>query len=241
MSQPPPGSTVSIAPLRRTLRGIGWLRSAVYLAIVIKRRAIHDPWLSPQPFARQYDQGPDSWGYESTAAAQRLICAAQLLDRVAQGRRFRSAMEIGCAEGTFTELLAERCEELIAVDFVPLALKRARRRRDWGARVKFQQFDLMRDALSGNFDLIALMDVLDYFPTRGIKAACEKVLGVLPSGGYLLITGVKQADIYDAAWWSRWIIRGGPRIKRYLAEHPLLKLAADTEMDTHVLAVFEKT
>jgi hypothetical protein len=33
---------------------------------------------------------------------------------------------------------------------------------------------------------------------------------------------------------------GGPRIKRYLAEHPLLKVAADMEMDTHPLAVFEK-
>jgi hypothetical protein len=92
----------------------------------------------------------------------------------------------------------------------------------------------------GASDLIALMDVLDYFPTRNIKAACKKVLGLLPSGGYLLITGAKQADVYDTAWWSRWIIRGGPRIKRYLAEHPLLKLAADTDMDTHVLAVFEK-
>ncbi len=80
--------------------------------------------------------------------ALRLIRAAQLLDSVSQGRRFRSAIEIGCAEGTFTELLAERCEELIAVDFVPLVVERARRRRDWGGRVKFRQFDLMRDALS---------------------------------------------------------------------------------------------
>jgi len=229
-----------IAPLSRTLRRIGWLRSAVYLAIVIKREAIQDPWLSPHTFARQYEQGPDPWGYETTAEAQRLIRTAQLLDSVAQGRRFRSAIEIGCAEGTFTELLAERCEELIAVDFVPLVLERARQRRDWGDRVKFRQFDLMRDALTGSFDLIALMDVLDYFPTRGIKAACEKVLRLLPAGGYLLITGAKQADIYDTAWWSRWIIRGGPRIKRYLVKHPLLKLAADAEMETHVLAVFEK-
>jgi hypothetical protein len=59
----------------------------------------------------------------------------------------------------------------------------------------------MRNALNGSFDLIALMDVLDDFPTRGIKAACEKVLGLLPAGGYRLITGSKQADIYDTAWW----------------------------------------
>jgi hypothetical protein len=104
------------------LRRIGWLRSAVYLAIVINREAVQDPWLSPHTFARQYEQGPDLWGYETTEAL-RLIRAAQLLDSVSQGRRFRSAIEIACAEGTFTELLAERCEELIAVDFVPLVVE----------------------------------------------------------------------------------------------------------------------
>jgi cyclopropane fatty-acyl-phospholipid synthase-like methyltransferase len=149
-------------------------------------------------------------------------------------------LEIGCAEGAFTELLVDRCEAILGVDFSQTALRRASQRRDWGGRVKFEQFDLRRQQLNGNFDLIVVMDVLDCFPTRDLKTACEKVLRCLPYRGFLLVTGVKQADVFDRAWWSKWIIVGGQRIKRHLLEHPGLKLAAEAELDTHVLAVFEK-
>ncbi len=129
---------------------------------------------------------------------------------------------------------------LEAVDFAQIALGRASRRRDWGGLVKFEQFDLMRQPLKGSFDLVTLMDVLDCFPTRNMRAACEKVLGCLAGGGCLLMTAGKQADVFETAWWSKWIIWGGQRIKRHLVEHPRLKLIAEAELDTHVLAVFEK-
>jgi SAM-dependent methyltransferase len=230
----------SLAHSLRPLRHIGWLRSSVYLAIIVKRRIVPDPWLSPPAFQHQYADRSDPWGYETEAGGERLRRAAALLDNVAKGRRWGRALEIGCSEGAFTRMLAERCEDLVAVDFAPIALHRASQRRDWGGRVKFLQLDLMRDHLNGGFDLITLMDVLDYFPTREMKAACEKVIGALPGGGQLLMTGVKQADVFDTAWWSRWIIWGGQRIKRHLSEHLALKLVAEADMDTHVLAVFEK-
>jgi SAM-dependent methyltransferase len=231
---------MSLIEALRPLRRVGWLRSGVYLAIILKRRALGVPWASPTAFEQKYASGPDGWGYETPAGHERLARAAQLLDSVLQGRRLRRALEIGCAEGTFTQLLTERCEDLLAVDFAPSALARAGARRDWNDRVRFQQLDLMRERLSGSFDLITLMDVLDYFSTHEMKAACEKVLACLPPGGYLLMTGVKQADVFDTAWWSKWIIWGGQRIKRHLAEHPLLKPVAEDDLDTHVLAIFEK-
>ena len=215
--------TMSLIEALRPLRRVAWLRSGVYLAIILKRQVLADPWTSPAAFEQKYASGPDSWGYETPAGDERLARAAQLLDTVAKGRRLRCALEIGCGEGVFTQLLAERCEELLAVDFAPTALARAAARRNWNSRVRFQRLDLMREQLSGSFDLITLMDVLDYFSTHGMKAACEKVLACLPPGGYLLMTGVKQADVFDTAWWSKWIIWGGQRIKRHLAEHPLLK------------------
>jgi SAM-dependent methyltransferase len=225
----------SLRPLRR----IGWLRSTVYLAIVIRRSVVPDPWLRPSRFQREYIK-TDPWGYETSVGQARLLCAARLLDSVARGRRFRSAIEISCGEGAFTQILAERCEDLLAVDFAPVALARASQRRDWDGRVKFRQWDLLRDQLNAQFDLATLMDLLGYFHTRQIKAACEKVVGLLCPGGNLLMTDVKQSDIFDTAWWSRWVIRGGKRIKRYLTAHPALKLIAEDETDTHVLAVFEK-
>ena len=41
---------------------------------------------------------------------------ARMVDSVRGGKRFRNALEIGCAEGAFTELLADRCHSLLAVD-----------------------------------------------------------------------------------------------------------------------------
>jgi predicted TPR repeat methyltransferase len=224
----------------RPLRHIGWLRSSVYFANVLINRIGTDPW-SKERFDREYAARPDPWDYDTEEGSVRLVRAAQLLDTLTNGRLFSNALEIGCAEGAFTQLLVERCETILAVDFSQIALKRASQRGNWGGRVKFEQFDLRRQQLNGNFDLVVLMDVLDCFPTRDVKKACEKVLGCLPNRGFLLMSAVKQADVFDTAWWSKWIIVGGQRVKRYLVEHARLKLVADAELDTHVIAVFEKT
>jgi cyclopropane fatty-acyl-phospholipid synthase-like methyltransferase len=168
---------------------------------------IHRPaWLHSN---KKYASGPDPWGYETPAAGERLARAVQLVDSVASARCFRYALEIGCGEGLFMQLLAKRCKELLAVDFAPTALARDAARRNCNGRVRFQRLDLMREQLSGNFDLISLMDVLNYFPPREVKAACEKVVACLPPAAYLFITDVKQADVLDTAWWSKWIIWGG--------------------------------
>ncbi len=240
-----PGEKAAVDPMPlwryvRPLRRFAFLRSTFYLAIVFKRWAFDGRWLKPETFEVGYTAGPDCWGYESGPGHERLVRAAALLDGVLNGGRPRRALEIGCAEGAFTQMLAQRCDTVVAVDFAPSALARAAARRDWNGQVRFQRLDLMREPLAGSFDLIALMDVLDYFPSGRMKAACEKVLACLPSGGFLLLTAVKQADIFDTAWWSKWIIRGGRRIKRHFKEHPLLTMVAEAELDTHVLAIFQK-
>jgi SAM-dependent methyltransferase len=229
----------AISRIMRPLRRVPWIRSSVYLAIVIRHELYH-PWTGLRRFEQQYARGPDSWGYDKPSGAIRLARAADLLDTVTKGRRFQSALEVGCAEGAFTELLAARCDRVIAADFSPTALKRARTRRDWSGCVEFRCFDLLREPMDGKFDLITVMDVLDCFPTRLIRAACDKIVAALPPGGYLLMTGCRQSDVFDTAWWSRWIIRGGVRIQRHISEIPVLELVDKIELDTHVMAIFTK-
>jgi hypothetical protein len=67
----------------------------VYLAIVIKREAMPGHWLSPHTFARQYEQGPDSWEYENHCGSAAAGPRRTLLDSLAQGRRLRSGIEMG--------------------------------------------------------------------------------------------------------------------------------------------------
>src|SRR5215469_8513947 len=133
----------------RPLRHVGWLRSSVYLASALNKG---DPW-SKERFDSEYAGRFDPWGYDTEVGRVRLTLAAQLLDTLAKGRLFGRALEIGCAEGAFTELLVDRCEAILAVDFSQTALRRASQRREWGGRVKFEQFDIRRQQLNGNFDL----------------------------------------------------------------------------------------
>jgi len=69
------------------------------------------------------------WDYASPREQARFHHAAELLDVVRGNTCFRKALEVGCAEGAFTEFLAPRCESLLAVDVSAAALERALTRR----------------------------------------------------------------------------------------------------------------
>lgn len=74
-----------------------------------------------------------------------------------------SALEVGCAEGAFTQRLAKLAKSVVALDISPVALARARRRPGCEA-VRFEEADLrlFNPAQGEGFDLIVLGDVLYY-------------------------------------------------------------------------------
>ena len=76
-------------------------------------------------FAAMYETSPDPWGFEDRWYERRkyALTLAALPDR-----RYRRALEAGCANGALTELLAPRCEELFAFDFFDEAVRRTTRR-----------------------------------------------------------------------------------------------------------------
>lgn len=72
-------------------------------------------------FDSMYGADADPWGFDSRFYERRkyaLTLAA--LPR----ERYVRAVEPGCSNGAFTELLAPRCDELIAFDFVEDAVER---------------------------------------------------------------------------------------------------------------------
>src|SRR5208337_391117 len=102
--------------------------------------------------------------------------AIGLLDGIRNGAGFKQAWEIGCAEGVLTARLAPMCEQLFAVDFIPLALERARARCQGFSNVSFSKWDLMSDPAPGAFDLIVIMDVLGSMGRNDIRRARDKVV-----------------------------------------------------------------
>ncbi len=195
--------------LGRTLRDM-WLDSSEHSQIALR-----------QDFARA-----DPWHY-STNQLQLVRHHGELamLDRVRGMNRFSRALEVGCAEGIFTELLAGRCDSLLATDFNEVALGRAKERCKREEHVQFASFDLRAEPLPGVFDLIVAIHILEYIqnpiPLRRIR---EKIIAAMTPGGYLLLGCVSFESPNERAWWNRYLLHGGKQINSFFARHPKLTL-----------------
>jgi len=149
--------------------------------------------------------------------------------------------EIGCAEGTFTAMLASRCDSLLAVDISPTALDRARTRCNAVSHVRFAEWDLRRDTPTDVFDLVVVMDVLTYFARlSALRKARDKLVAAARPGGYLLIANPRQAEIFETAWWGRHLLRGGKWINAFIAEHHDLRLVTAVTDNSSVYTLLRK-
>lgn len=101
------------------------------------------------------------------------------------------ALEVGCAEGLFTERLAKLAHEVVALDISPVALDRARRR--VGAGVRFEEADLRRwsPEPGQTFSAIVLGDVLYYLDKPLVQSefaqTFPRVASWLTRGGTLVL------------------------------------------------------
>jgi SAM-dependent methyltransferase len=72
------------------------------------------------------------------------------------------ALEVGCGTGTYTELLARWCDEVVAVDLDPAFAAVARERFAREARVRVIEGDARLLPELGRFDSIVMLDVLEH-------------------------------------------------------------------------------
>lgn len=107
--------------------------------------------------------------------------------------RYGSALEVGCAIGVLSALLAPQCERLLALDGSDTALAEAARQ-DL-PRVRFERAFLPRDFPKGAFDLIILSEVLYYFSESDLAQLAEKCLVSLnPDGEMILCHWLGETD-----------------------------------------------
>ena len=225
--------------LRRAARGLRPLRSAWQLLRALGDAARDRPERNRRRVDREF-AAPDPWDYATSAREQAgFRHQTAVLDRVRRDRALGDVLEVGCAEGFFTEVLATRCERLLAVDLSPAALERARRRRDWSGAVEFAQWDLRGDPLPGTFDMIVVAGVLEYFYRPSLlNRARDKLVGGLREGGLLFVVTTRSRPSEDA-WWARLLPRG-VQVNRLVARHPALRTVAAETADWYEIVVLER-
>jgi SAM-dependent methyltransferase len=228
--------------VRRTLASTSALRRAWHLSVALRNELRWRP-VTRNKYARCFAARTDPWGYEFTPfTLEKFQAAIELLDGVRRDVCFKRAWEIGCAEGAMTARLAQICEQLSAVDYIPLAVERARARCHEFSNISFSTWDLRSDPAPGPFDLIVITDVLGSLGgRRDIRRARDKVVSALAPGGYLLygdfIGDLDSRRIHDS-WWGRTLLLRPRKILCLVAAHPALVEVGRRETTMHLLALF---
>ncbi len=227
--------------LWRSLRRRELLRSGLYLALELRSTVREPQSCRLEVTDSAFKERRDPWCYETSAAERdRFVKQTELLDEARDGRLFDTGLEIGCAEGLYTEVIADRCESLLVLDISPTALARARSRRAWTERVRFGAFDLRSDAIPGTFDLVVITGVLEYFsrPTTFPRIR-EQLAGALRPGGYLLVETTRSNPVVENSWWGERLIRG-KWINIFISHHPSLIVVSSVMTDLYAITLLRR-
>lgn len=142
------------------------------------------PSLDPAYFDRVYQANADPWSFESSPYERDKYAAtmAALPDE-----HYEQAFEIGCSIGVLTQLLAGRCNQLLAVDASELPLQKARVRLADVPNVTLRQMNVPAEFPDGPFDLILLSEVGYYWAMPDLTRARQLIIDRLQPGGHLLL------------------------------------------------------
>ncbi|HET6391046.1 SAM-dependent methyltransferase [Hyphomicrobium sp.] len=100
----------------------------------------------------------------------------------------KDALELGCAEGIFTEMLSARAERVLATDISMVAIERARERCARLSNVSFAWCDISASLPRGEFDLIVCSEILYYLQdSNALQDFSERIGSLLRPGGSLVL------------------------------------------------------
>jgi len=143
-------------------------------------------------FERLARESEDPWDYATSEYEQAKY--RRTLDYLPEhtGR----TLELGCSVGVFTAMLAPRASHLVAVDFSPTALERARRRLGAaGARnVELLCRSLPEEMPAGPFETIVCAEVLYYWSADLVREGLLRIEQALAPGGTLLTVHWRHPD-----------------------------------------------
>lgn len=145
---------------------------------------MRDDTLPLSHFESIYRRGEDPWGF-ATSEYERRKYAATLA--AIPRARYDHALEVGCSIGVFTALLADRCDDLLAVEPVSSALATARARNAAKPHVRFAELFVPSDWPDESFDLVILSEVLDYLGRTDLLMLADRLRQSLRPGGDVVL------------------------------------------------------
>jgi cyclopropane fatty-acyl-phospholipid synthase-like methyltransferase len=123
--------------------------------------------LGREYFEDLYTESGDPWDFETSEyECNKYRRTLEVLGE----RRFERALEAGASIGVFTEMLAGRCDELLAVDVSERAVVAARERLSDRGHVAVERRTLPEEMPDGPFDLIVASEILYYFTREEMLA-----------------------------------------------------------------------
>ena len=181
----------------------------------------------------------DPWGYGASAYERTKY--GHTLEVLPPGRLGR-ALELACAEGHFTALLAPRVGELLATDISTAALGRAAERCRGLPHVRFAPLDLARDPLPGRFGLVVASEVFYYLKDRGeLARVARKVAAALEPGGLFLTAHARTtADEPDGPGFDWPVGFGAATIGATFASLPDLEPVRELRTPLYRVALFRR-
>ena len=139
--------------------------------------------LGREYFEELYAESNDPWNFETSGYERNKYWRTL---QVLGERRFERALEAGASIGVFTEMLAGRCDELLAVDVSERAVVAARERLSGYKHIVVERRTLPEQMPDGPFDLIVASEILYYYTREEMLAALRTFERELARGGVLL-------------------------------------------------------
>ncbi|WP_375779255.1 nodulation methyltransferase NodS [Bradyrhizobium sp. ma5] len=134
----------------------------------------------------------DPWRLDSSSFEQERY--AQMLRMSRCNGDYAHALEVGCAAGAFTEMLAPHCQRVTVVDVMPQAIERARRRTRKWSHITWVVCDIQQFSTAEQFDLIVVAEILYYLKDiADMHAAIRNLVSMLAPNGILVFGSARDA------------------------------------------------
>lgn len=192
-----------------------------------------DKSLTTSYFDDVYRANADPWSFE-TSSYERAKYEATLA--ALPDAHYAHAFEIGCSIGVLSERLAQRCDQLLAVDASELPLRMARQRLAPYAQVTVARMRIPDEFPAGMFDLIVVSEVGYYLNLNDLHQARQWMIDHLKPQGVLLL-------VHWTPFVPDYPLTGDQVHDQFMAlsgdEQPLSHLL-DQRTDTYRLDVFRR-
>lgn len=140
--------------------------------------------LKKEYFDKLYTKSTDPWDFEKSDYEHRKY--EKTIASLPKDR-YPSALEVGCSIGVLTQLLAQHCDHLLAIDISERALESARKRLTNQTNVTVKKASIPDSFPAGEYDLVLISEVGYYLSLDDLNLSKELIKSNLNSGGDLML------------------------------------------------------